>query len=42
MTDESQPDDLEEHRKRIRRIIEENRDVLDALAGIDTEDESDE
>lgn len=29
---ESKSNDLEEHRKRIRRIIEENRETLDALA----------
>lgn len=36
MTDETQArrnqDDLEEHRKRIRRLIEEDRELLDALA----------
>lgn len=29
---ESESDDLEEHRERIREIIEEHRDTFDALA----------
>lgn len=33
---------LEEHRKRIRKIIDEDRELLDALAGIDTEENDDE
>lgn len=29
---ESKSDDLEEHRERIRKLIEEDRELLDALA----------
>jgi hypothetical protein len=32
MSDQHANNDLEEHRKRIRRIIEEHRETLDALA----------